>query len=47
MPEVELAVMMCEAIDKCRLLQPFQVVFGGEVAEDFLAPTLERVGGSL
>ena len=45
-PKIKLPVVVSEALDERRFLQSLQVIFGGEVTENFLSPALERVGGS-
>jgi hypothetical protein len=39
--------MVSEPLDERRLLQTFQVMIAGKVAQNFLAPTLEGMCGSL
>ena len=46
-PEIELSIMVSEPLDERRFLQSFQVIFGGEITENFLSPGFEGMNGSL
>jgi hypothetical protein len=43
-PNIDLPIVMREALDESGFLKSLQVIFGREVGQDFLAPALEAMG---